>query len=196
MTIWGRLHTSIIWLFTSRTIAYGYHGTSLDSATTILRSGFEASDNDYDWLGKGIYFFQDAPQRAWEWATERYSNPAVIGASIEMHRFIDLLDIGWFEILNQSYRLFVDEHLRTGRRIPSQSRASGAHWLDCALINYAIEEVIGVGDNHNIYGVRAAFVEGAPVFENSALFNRAHVQIGVRNPSAIKHIWLDKRGEN
>jgi hypothetical protein len=49
-------------------IVYGYHGTSRTKAANILKQGFLASDNDYDWLGTGIYFFQDAPIRATQWA--------------------------------------------------------------------------------------------------------------------------------
>jgi hypothetical protein len=36
----------------------GYHGTSRAKARNILENGFFASDNDYDWLGTGIYFFR------------------------------------------------------------------------------------------------------------------------------------------
>ncbi|MBI1929403.1 hypothetical protein HYR99_34805 [Candidatus Poribacteria bacterium] len=179
----------MIWLLASRAIVYGYHGTSIDSADAILQSGFEVSHNDYDWLGKGIYFFQEAPQRAWEWATDHHSNPAVIGALIEINNFIDLLDLGWFEILNESYHLLVDEYTRTRRQVPDQNRESGAHRLDCAVIDFAIDRI---ENTSKIYGVRAAFAEGEPVFENSALLDRTHVQIAVRDPSVIKHIWLEK----
>ncbi|HEU4883856.1 MAG TPA: hypothetical protein VFT45_16470 [Longimicrobium sp.] len=48
--------------------AIGYHGTSAEAARRILSSGFEISRNEYDWLGDGAYFFQDAPLRAREWA--------------------------------------------------------------------------------------------------------------------------------
>jgi hypothetical protein len=45
-------------------IVYGYHGTSQTKAANILKHGFLASDNDYDWLGTGIYFFPTiAPTR-------------------------------------------------------------------------------------------------------------------------------------
>lgn len=47
---------------------YGYHGTNTEAAATIIQQGFNVSSNDYDWLGTGVYFFQDAPVRAWEWA--------------------------------------------------------------------------------------------------------------------------------
>jgi hypothetical protein len=34
--------------------------------------------------------------------------------------------------------------------------------------------------------VRGAFAEGAPVFPASALFDRTHVQVAVRDPSLIE----------
>jgi hypothetical protein len=46
----------------------GYHGTSRENAIRILNNGFRVSSNDYDWLGEGVYFFQDAPMRALQWA--------------------------------------------------------------------------------------------------------------------------------
>jgi hypothetical protein len=68
---------------------FGYHGTSRQKANAILSQGFRVSDNDYDWLGEGVYFFQDAPYRAMQWATQQHpQNPAVIRAVIqlELHR--------------------------------------------------------------------------------------------------------------
>ena len=56
---------------------YGYHGTSQTKAASILENGFLASDNDYDWLGTGIFFFQDAPIRAKQWAIEQHPNSAI-----------------------------------------------------------------------------------------------------------------------
>jgi hypothetical protein len=57
----------------------GYHGTSRAKARNILENGFFASDNDYDWLGTGIYFFQDAAIRAKQWATvTRHANAYIV----------------------------------------------------------------------------------------------------------------------
>jgi hypothetical protein len=78
----------------------GYHGTSKERATAILTEGFRASDNDYDWLGTGIYFFQDAPLRARQWATQQHPQaPAVICSRIHLDNCIDLFDIGWQPLL-------------------------------------------------------------------------------------------------
>jgi hypothetical protein len=73
---------------------FGYHGTSKEKAKTILSEGFRVSDNDYDWLGEGVYFFQDAPYRAMQWANQLHpQHPPVIRAVIQLDNCIDLLDI-------------------------------------------------------------------------------------------------------
>lgn len=41
--------------------AIGYHGTRLTFAERILAEDFRGSANDWEWLGHGIYFWQDAP---------------------------------------------------------------------------------------------------------------------------------------
>jgi hypothetical protein len=68
---------------------FGYHGTSKQKASIILLQGFRISDKDYDWLGEGVYFFQDAPYRAMQWATQQYpQDPAVIRALIQLDNCI------------------------------------------------------------------------------------------------------------
>jgi hypothetical protein len=163
----------------------GFHGTTPTFAESIIHNGFKLSRNDYDWLGDGVYFFQDAPQRAMEWAAAQYGEPAAIGALIHLDSCMDLLDIRWFQALNEIYNSFLDQVKRAGSRLPLQT--SGAHRLDRVVINYAVGVLEGQGIN--IRAVRAAFAEGAPAFPGSALFDRAHVQIAVRDLSLIENIW-------
>jgi hypothetical protein len=167
----------------------GYHGTSQDQAKAILRDGFRASDNDYDWLGTGIYFFQDAPLRAKQWAIQRYpSDPAVICSSIRLENCIDLLDVGWYPLLKRTYRSFVENYKSINRPLPTQNPdRSKAHKLDCAFLNFAIKLISQAG---GVDSVRAAFIEGDRLFPNSAIFDLAHVQIAVRNPAAISKSFL------
>ena len=166
----------------------GYHGTSKDAALTILAEGFKVSANDYDWLGDGVYFFQDARLRAWEWAWKLYhEEAAVIGAKIDFSDCMDLLDIGWAHFLAKAYDGFLGKLKETGLQIPRQTR--GAHRLDREVINYAVAILSESG--RIIRSVRAAFSEGAPVFSDSALFDRAHVQIAVRDPKLILEYWME-----
>jgi hypothetical protein len=125
--------------------AIGYHGTSKEAARRILSSGFEISRNEYDWLGDGAYFFQDAPLRAREWAEQRFgAEAAVIGAEIDLAGCIDLLDVPWHAEIAAAYPRFRAELEQAGLPIPRQS--AGAHRLDRRVMNPnpAIDIVGGV----------------------------------------------------
>ena len=164
---------------------FGYHGTSQERATVILSEGFRASDNDYDWLGTGIYFFQDAPLRARQWATQQHpKDPAVICSRIQLDNCIDLFDIGWQPLLKNVYNSFVEQYQNTQQPLPKQNPdRSKAHRLDCAFFNYSIEFIDL--QPQQIKAVRAAFVEGERLFPDSAIFELTHVQIAIRNPELI-----------
>jgi hypothetical protein len=167
--------------------AIGYHGTSTEAAQSILSTGFEVSRNDYDWLGDGTYFFQDAPLRAWEWARQRFGdNAAVVGAEIDLADCVDLLDIPWEHVVKDTYYRYVAQVIDSGRRLPRQTK--GAHRLDRHVMNYLAGWL--VRDGFKVRSMRAAFAEGRPLFPGSALLSRSHVQISVRDIGAITRVWL------
>src|SRR5579863_6459375 len=87
-------------------LVFGYHGTRLGRADTIVSLGrFTPSANDYDWLGHGIYFWEHAPARAWQWAREKYgSEGAVIEAKIRLGFCLDLTDVGFTDALRAAYQ--------------------------------------------------------------------------------------------
>jgi len=82
-------------------VVVGFHGTSEERADTIVSSGqFIPSKNDYDWLGHGIYFWEYAPLRAWQWAKQKYRDrAAVVRASIELGACLDLTDLRYTSAL-------------------------------------------------------------------------------------------------
>ncbi|MBF0305832.1 MAG: hypothetical protein HQL41_09325 [Alphaproteobacteria bacterium] len=74
----SRLHTSFV---------LGYHGCDKKTGEAVLAEGgaLSPSDEEYDWLGPGIYFWEADPKRAFEWAEWKakrggYETPFVIGA--------------------------------------------------------------------------------------------------------------------
>ena len=169
-------------------IVVGYHGTRSTLATTILADGFKPSTNEYDWLGDGVYFFQEAPNRAREWAMDCYAEEsAVIGAEIELLDCLDLIDTGWSELLADVYDSYLEKLKSEGIPLPRQS--TGAHRLDRAVLNYAVSVLIANGIA--IRSIRASFIEGSPIFPNSALFGKAHVQIVVRDTTTIRKTWIE-----
>lgn len=169
----------------------GYHGTKRELAETILQVGFEKSRNEYDWLGDGVYFFQDAPARAMDWARDRFhDSAAVVGALIRLEDCMDLLDIGWSQLLHDAYDSFLDAHKKANLPLPRQSK--GAHRLDREVINYLVGILAEKGVP--IKCVRGAFSEGGPVFPGSALIEKAHVQIAVRDTKLIERFWMHNGG--
>jgi len=178
----------------------GYHGTTNDAAKKIIDEGFQHSRETYDWLGDGIYFWQDAPRRAWEWAKNlsrrRHKKAVVVGARIRFRtgkqegneQFIDLLDIPWERDLKKEYEQLKEEKEKEGLPIPKQSQ--GAHRLDREVINRLVES--RRLDGIKVPAARAAFQEGEPIYPDSDLHSRSHVQIVVRDQSIILEKWIEQ----
>ncbi len=159
----------------------------MDAAIEIMKSGFKPSNNDYDWLGAGVYFWQDAPIRAKQWAQFVYpQQPAVIKSLIHLDNCIDLLDVGWVSPIRALYNRFVDDYRISNLPLPTQSPGrSKAHRLDCALFDYAVKS-INRSSHQEIETIRSVFVEGENIYPNSAIYDLGHVQIAVRNTELIK----------
>ena len=84
----GRLATSFV---------LGFHGCDRAVGERALRGEVDLiqSDKEYDWLGPGVYFWQNDPRRAREWAEDKvarsqYADPFVIGAVIDFGNCLDL----------------------------------------------------------------------------------------------------------
>lgn len=173
----------------------GYHGTTTEMAASIQENGFHISDNDWDWLGTGVYFWQDAPLRAWEWADElagkRGSQPAVIRAEILLEECMDLLDIKWAEALRALYQILEREYQLQGRELPMNK--GKAHYLDKVVMDYAVSKAY-TGYNIPIRVIRGAFPEGQEIYPGSAIYNRNHVQIAVLDSSLIQNVQQLERG--
>lgn len=167
----------------------GFHGTTKQAAQLILNGNFIPSRNPYDWLGDGVYFFQDAPGRAWEWARENHgSEAAVVGAELHLVDCIDMLDSMWTNFMTLAYDSFLEYYKLAGFDLPTQTR--GAHRLDREVINYAIGVLAERGII--IRCVRSAFEEGHPVYPDSAFHNRSHIQIAIRDvETCITNKWLE-----
>lgn len=169
----------------------GYHGTNRECAESILKQGFRQSRNEYDWLGDGVYFWQEAPSRAWDWAVKLHrEQAAVVVSRIRLADCMDLVDgIQWSGVLADAYNSLIAIFKQANLPIPQQR--GKAHRLDREVINYAIGALSERGIT--IRTVRGVFREGHPIFPDSALFDLSHIQIAVRDTSLIQESWLDTR---
>ncbi|NML41520.1 hypothetical protein HHL17_30330 [Chitinophaga sp. G-6-1-13] len=166
------------------------------SGQTELRS----SNNKYDWIGHGIYFWDSSPSRAFEFARflnqnpgrrrKVISRPAIVGAVINLGLCLDLLDYHNLRLLKIAYGVLRDSCSAVGKKMPINKPASGnqdllLRELDCAVI----EMVHHFQQQKNIRpfdSVRGVFWEGEELYPNAGFREKNHIQICIRNPNCIK----------
>ncbi|MGK0576781.1 hypothetical protein [Macrococcus capreoli] len=75
----------------------GHHGTTLDACNRIMKSNFIPSPLHKGWFGKGVYFFEDDKDLAYEWVLKDKPSkiPKVIEVKIEVPdiHFLNLTDV-------------------------------------------------------------------------------------------------------
>ena len=86
----------------------GFHGCDASVVRKVVNGEEDLipSTNDYDWLGNGIYFWENNEARALQWATElskrkgsSIKKPAVVGAIIDLGYCFDLTDSTYLQEL-------------------------------------------------------------------------------------------------
>ena len=174
----------------------GYHGTRLSTAKAIVSRAreFVPSRNDDDWLGHGIYFWEYAPQRAWDWARKRYQSQqvAVVGSMIRLGSCFDLLEPSNALKLKAFYDRLKRESERAGKKLPKNYNARKK--LDCAVFEYAAT-VFEQEEGESLDSIRAVYVPTSGkerLWERSWLYHETHIQLCIRNPGCILGTWLVK----
>jgi hypothetical protein len=196
----GRLATSFI---------LGYHGCEKSVAEAVVsgNADLNASGSDFDWLGKGVYFWEADPKRAKEWAEWRvsrgdYVDPTVIGAVIDLGNCLDLTTRKDLELVKSSYEIYCDEQWRAKLEIAVNLDSKGdpnedrlLRYLDCAVINY-LHYMIGQWKTGPVLdpfdSVRGMFTEGGDLYEGAGFKEKTHSQISVINPDCIKGYFIPR----
>lgn len=167
-----------------------FHGCDKDVAESVLRgeATLQPSENDVDWLGNGIDFWVDSPERALAWAKLRRSTPSVVGAFAYPGNCLNLTDYGVMNELALADEVTVGISAAAGTPLPVNSvRQNGIFMkrqLDCAVIQlvHKISESKGMDAYDTVYGV---FEEGDLVYPGAGFRDKTHVQIAIRNPEMI-----------
>lgn len=174
-------------------LVLGFHGCRQDIFENVIYHGekLRASSNAYDWLGHGIYFWEQNYQRAYEWAKNRYADQAaVIGAVIDLGYCLNLTDSASADILRSGYEILKIRCEAAGVKLPHNKFSSKTkdvllRDLDCAVIqqihDYNVETKKAAFDS-----VRGIFLEGERVYPGSEFFEKTHVQLCICNPNCIK----------
>jgi len=168
------------------TEVFAFHGTSKAAVPHLLARDTRPCDQHFEWLGTGFYLWQDSSWRARQWAEIRFgSDAAVVVARVDLDGCLDLLNPHWQAELRDADFEFVLHCIAQDEPIPVNTDR-GNHARDAATINWYCEQAAAAG--HTIRSVRAIFEEGEPIFEASRIRSQSHVQIAVRDLTAILEI--------
>ncbi len=180
----------------------GFHGCDKSVAERVFagKASLKISQNDYDWLGHGVYFWENNPQRALEWARllkrnpkrskERVRHPAVVGAVIDLRSCVNLLDARFIRLMKASYENLKVLREQAGMEMPVNKSVGGSkdlllRWLDCAVIEM-LHSIRGADGQVPFDSARGVFVEGEPVYPGAGINEYNHIQVCIRNPGCIK----------
>lgn len=189
-------------------IVLAYHGCDRSVAEEVIhgKKELKASENAYDWLGSGIYFWENSPLRALRWAEflrdhpkvskSKIKEPAVIGAVIELGNCLDLTDQVSLDLLQEMHSVFKALYEELGLTLPVNEKVKEGdddllkRYLDCAVINFSHELCVKLKKLDPFDTVRGVFFEGGSLFEGSKIRARSHIQIAARNPKKIHgYFW-------
>lgn len=180
----------------------GYHGCDADLVNEIVaqKKDLKPSENDYDWLGDGIYFWEGSYQRAFDWASngnpkdrERIKNPGVLGAVIDLGECLNLIESEYLELVQQAFKnmqaLFELGKLEMPRNAGADKMG---RTLDCAVFRF-LHESRKRQNLSSFDTIRAFFVEGEELYPGARINHKDHIQICVCNPSQIIGYFLPRQ---
>jgi hypothetical protein len=182
----------------STSFILGYHGCDANVAKKLIEGEpFRTSQNDYDWLGPGIYFWEANPQRALSFAREvhkrepkKLRTPTVVGAVIELGLCLDLASEAGIKQAQTAYKALVEVYRMAGKPLPINKGGPDEllRKLDCAVITQ-LHEIRKREDKPAIETVRGIFIEGSEIYPNAGFKTKTHCQVCVCNPLQIKGVF-------
>jgi hypothetical protein len=180
----------------STSFILGYHGSDAEVAEKLLSGDpFDLSNNTYDWLGRGIYFWEANPERGIEFANEQsrrasksIKQPSVVGAVLDLGYCLDLTTGAGIQVVKDAYASLKRATQAAEKSLPKNRRDRFMHDLDCAVINHlhAARTQQGLRPFDSVKGL---FVEGKRIFPNSEFREKNHIQVAVLNSSQIKGVF-------
>lgn len=194
----------------------GFHGCEESIRDKLITNPNELvySKKPYDWLGHGMYFWENNYTRAHLWAEDKKRNgsikkPSVLGAVIHLGYCCDFLDSKYIQLIQQYYTSFKDlseilgDELPKNKDVPNDPNGDMLlRNLDCAVIEYMHQCIFnnwkkefnkdGSSSIRNFDTTRGVFTEGGPAFEGAGLFEKSHIQVCVRNPNCIKGFFIPR----
>jgi hypothetical protein len=196
----------------------GFHGCEEEVKNKLINSAntIQLSEKPYDWLGHGMYFWENNYDRALQWAKDKKKRgeikvPAVVGAVLHLNYCCDFLDSRYIQLLKFHYRLMASRYHALGEELPeNKDLAHDIHKdkilrvLDCTTIEYMHAGIYkqyqaeiaakGFSEIKLFDSTRGVFTEGGPAFTGAGIFEKSHIQICIRNPDCIQGFFNPRKG--
>ena len=177
-------------------LSIGFHGCDISIYNQVIKDNqrLNPSENDYDWLGNGIYFWENNLKRAYEFASEKklrgeIKEIAVIGAILDLGYCLDFINSEYIKLLEVGYKLLEADSLNASIVLPENELkkhgVSLLRKLDCAVIQ-RIHQWNVENKYEKFDSVRGVFFEGEKIYPMSEFREKNHIQICVRNINCIK----------
>ena len=178
----------------SHALVVGYHGCDARVAHDIIsmKGALHPSQNPWDWLGHGFYFWEDSPVRAQRWAEaeskrsdSKIKQPAVLGAVVDLGNCLNLADteaLKNVKLAHDEYEKFCDSAglAKAANRGPDLR----ARYLDCAVMEL-LHQLRQEEGRPAFDTVRGFFIEGRELYPGAGFRELDHIQICVRSLDQI-----------
>lgn len=179
----------------------GFHSCDREVGLKILngQDNFLLSNNNWDWLGPGVYFWEQDAQRALRYAKENAAGtqknfkpakiPFVLGAIVDLGNCLNLVEAASMRIFSEAHRELNKLMTQLGLKLP-ENNGHNRH-LDCTVIKYI--HLSNISNKCAPYdSIRCAFPEGNEAYPGSMISSLLHIQLCICNPNCIKGIFLPR----
>ncbi len=185
-------------------LVFGFHGCDKSVVERIIHGEeMKPSNKEYDWLGHGVYFWENDPQRAYEWALEASNRknssvkePAVVGTVLDLGHCLDLTNRESIKMVQVAYQVLSEYYEDRKMELPKNENVQGnkdwvKRYLDCTVIEQihkgTVEDVFPKFDS-----VKCMFTEGNQAYPGSGFREKTHTQICIVNPNCIKAVFIPR----
>ena len=186
-------------------LIFAFHGCDQEVRDSVLKGKVQLtpSENEYDWLGSGIYFWENNLKRAWQFSEELKNNPrpnkpvitkpAVLGAVIDLGDCLDLMNSEYLELVKENYKIIELSYQKMGVELPQNRKGKDSidllvRNLDCFVIESLHKRRLPLSFD----SVRGVFWEGEELYHNAGFKEKNHIQVCIRNPNCIKGYFLPR----
>jgi hypothetical protein len=182
----------------------GYHGCDIAVAGAILMRAtdhLKPSTNKWDWLGDGIYFWENDPVRAEQFAKQgaadgqkvtkgRIQVAWVVGAIIDLGICCNLYDQTSLTEISAAYADLKSKFDTFKAPLP-ENKGNG-RFLDRAVFQHMHELRRSVG-LPAYQTIRGGFPEGGELYPGAGLSTQNHIQIAVLDTTCIRGYFLPRK---